>query len=512
MPELKDIVYSDDDEDVGAEADINNLDTHIPVSPILTTRIHKDHPQKTNHKDFQNCLFTCFLSQEEPKKVIQALKDPIWIEAIKEELLQFKVTQEEGIDYDKVFAPVVRIEAIRLFLAYALFKDFMVYQMDVKSAFLYEKIEEEVYVCQPQEVEDTDFLTEFYKMISFFALQWISLCTEFEKMLLKKDSPFDLVAYTNSDYAGASLDRKSTTGGCQFLGCRLISWQCKKQTVVANSTTEAEYIAASNLTLDSCGDNSLGWWVMLVGSYIQALVDGKKVIVTEASVRRDLQLAIKMSRRKQRKDAKDPQLSGPTEPVTDDTENVESVPTHSNDPLLSGEGRTPRLKWLRKVGRSARIESSEDEDLGDQEDASKQGRKIDEIDQDAEVTLVDETQGRNDGCSTADPLTTVGEVVTSANVVVSTAEVTTISARTTTVDELTMAQTLIEIKAAKPKARGAKDNGKAKMIEAEEPLKKKDQIMYDQEVALNLQAQLQVELEEEDRLARQKEEDANIAK
>ncbi|GJY73484.1 hypothetical protein Tco_0477915 [Tanacetum coccineum] len=61
-----------------------------------------------------------------------------------------------------------------------------------------------------------------------------------------KDSPFDLVAYTNSDYAGASLDRKSTTGGCQLLGCRLISWQCKKQTVVANSTTEAEYVAASS--------------------------------------------------------------------------------------------------------------------------------------------------------------------------------------------------------------------------------------------------------------------------
>ncbi|GKB98609.1 uncharacterized mitochondrial protein-like protein [Tanacetum coccineum] len=61
-----------------------------------------------------------------------------------------------------------------------------------------------------------------------------------------KDSPFDLVAYTYSDYARASLDRKSTTGGCQFLGCRLISWQCKKHTVVANSTTEAEYVAASS--------------------------------------------------------------------------------------------------------------------------------------------------------------------------------------------------------------------------------------------------------------------------
>ncbi|GJZ98029.1 hypothetical protein Tco_0670482 [Tanacetum coccineum] len=61
-----------------------------------------------------------------------------------------------------------------------------------------------------------------------------------------KDSPFDLMAYTDSDYTGASLDRKSTIGGCQFLGCRLISWQCKKQTMVANSTTEAEYIATSN--------------------------------------------------------------------------------------------------------------------------------------------------------------------------------------------------------------------------------------------------------------------------
>ncbi|GKC85583.1 putative ribonuclease H-like domain-containing protein [Tanacetum coccineum] len=60
------------------------------------------------------------------------------------------------------------------------------------------------------------------------------------------NSPFDLVAYTDSDYAGASLDRKSTTGGCQFLVCRLISWQCKKQTMVANSTTKAKYVAASS--------------------------------------------------------------------------------------------------------------------------------------------------------------------------------------------------------------------------------------------------------------------------
>nr|GFA66720.1 retrovirus-related Pol polyprotein from transposon TNT 1-94 [Tanacetum cinerariifolium] len=73
-------------------------------------------------------------------------------------------TQEEGIDYDEVFSHVARIEAIRLFLAYSSFKDFMVYQMDVKSSFLYKKIKEEVYVCQPSGFEDPDFLDKVYKV------------------------------------------------------------------------------------------------------------------------------------------------------------------------------------------------------------------------------------------------------------------------------------------------------------------------------------------------------------
>ncbi|GJW13621.1 putative ribonuclease H-like domain-containing protein [Tanacetum coccineum] len=210
--ELEDIVYSDDDEDVGAEADMNNLDVFMPVSPILTTRIHKDHPIEQIIRDLnlapQTRRMTKKLKEHEPKKVVQALKDPSWIEAMQEELLQFKLqevwtlvelpnrkraigtkwvfrnrndergiviknkarlvvqgyTQEEGIDYDEVFDPVARIEAIRLFLAYASFKDFMVYQMDVKSAFLYGKIEEEVYVCQPPGFEDPDFPDRVYKV------------------------------------------------------------------------------------------------------------------------------------------------------------------------------------------------------------------------------------------------------------------------------------------------------------------------------------------------------------
>ncbi|GJU39326.1 RNA-directed DNA polymerase, eukaryota, nucleotide-binding alpha-beta plait domain protein [Tanacetum coccineum] len=293
----------------------------------------------------------------------------------------------------------------------------------------------------------------------------------------------------------------------------------------------------------------------------------------------------KHSKRKQRKDTKVSQPSGPTEPMADETENVESIPTHSNDLLLSGEDRLklnelmelctslsqrvldlektktsqaaeitelkkrvkklegkkkskpPGMKRLFKIGRSGQVVSSEDEGLGDQEDASKQGRKIADIDADAEVTLVDETQGRNDEEMFDTGILDGEEVFAEQDVVekeVSTSEVATDSTTATTVDELTLAQTLIEIKAAKPKDRGvvvqepsefttttspsqpsqllqAKDKGKAKMVEPEKPLKKKDQIMFDKEVAQKLQAQLDADLEEEEKLARQREEDANIA-
>nr|GEU62162.1 hypothetical protein [Tanacetum cinerariifolium] len=160
--------------------------------------------------------------------------------------------EDDGIDYDEVFSSVARIEAIRLFLAYASFKDFMVYKIDVKSVFLYRKIEKEVYVCQPPRFEDPDFPDKVYRMEkALYGLHQASRAWYLEGypklgIWYLKDSLFDLVAYTDSDYAGASLDRKSTTGGCQYLGCRLILWQCKKQTVVVTSIIEAEYIPASS--------------------------------------------------------------------------------------------------------------------------------------------------------------------------------------------------------------------------------------------------------------------------
>ncbi|GJW11434.1 putative ribonuclease H-like domain-containing protein [Tanacetum coccineum] len=181
------------------KVDMSNITTTYPVPSTPNTRIHKDHlldhvigdiqsgvqtrrmTKTTNeqglistvyegktHEDLHTYLFACFLSQVEPKKVIQALTDLSWIEAMQDVLLQFKLqkgyTQEKGIDYDEIFAPVARIEAIRLFLAYALFMNFVVYQMDVNSAFLYGKVEEEVYVYQPPGFEDPKFYDRVYKV------------------------------------------------------------------------------------------------------------------------------------------------------------------------------------------------------------------------------------------------------------------------------------------------------------------------------------------------------------
>ncbi|GKC47749.1 putative ribonuclease H-like domain-containing protein [Tanacetum coccineum] len=303
--------------------------------------------RRNNHKDFQHCLFACFLSQNEPKKISEALEDESWVDAMQEELLQFKIQKvwvlvdlllwerhidksvrfieirraekrscckklkarlvasgdlgnEKGIDYDEVFTPVARIEAIRIFLAFASYMGFLVYQMDVKRAFLYGKIDEEkimkssdffahVYTAstpietqkplvKDEEASDVDvhlyrsmigslmYLTASRPDIMFA----VCACSRFQvtpksshlsvvKRIFRylkgkpklglwypRVSSFDLESYSDSDYAGANLDRKSTTGGCQFLGRRLISWQCKKQTIVATSTTEAEYVAATS--------------------------------------------------------------------------------------------------------------------------------------------------------------------------------------------------------------------------------------------------------------------------
>ncbi|GJY88873.1 putative ribonuclease H-like domain-containing protein, partial [Tanacetum coccineum] len=353
-----------DDREVGAEADLNNLET------TMNTLVDLPNGKRAIGTKW------VFRNKKDEKGIVVRNKA---------RLVAQGYTQEERIDYDEVFAHVARIEAIRLFLAYASFIGFIVYQMDVKSAFLYGTIEEGVYLCQPPSFEDPQFPDKVYKVekalyglhqalrawyetlstyllengfrrgtidknlfikkdkgeltfflglkakqkdngifisqdkyvvdilkkFDFVTVKTASTPIETNKALLKdkeaenmdvhlyismigslmcltasrpdimfavcacarfqvtpkvshlhavkrifrylkfqpklglwypRDSPFDLVAFLDSDYAGASLDRKSTIGGCQYLGKRLISWQCKKQTIVANSTTEAEYV------------------------------------------------------------------------------------------------------------------------------------------------------------------------------------------------------------------------------------------------------------------------------
>ncbi|GJQ92564.1 uncharacterized mitochondrial protein-like protein [Tanacetum coccineum] len=406
-----------------------------------------------------------------------------------------------------------------------------------------------------------------------------------------KDSLFDLVAYTDSDYAGASLDRKSTTGGCQFLRCRLISWQCKKQTVVANSTTEAEYVAASScsegfeqivdflnahpikhaLTVNptiytSCIEQ---FWANVKAKTVNG--EGKvqysgwtKLIIMNQLVRRDFNWKI-AERRPKKKDTQVPQSSVPSDNVADeavykelddslvraattassleaeqDSGNIiktrskatpnevgshgttsggglsskvldlETTKTTQANEIASlkmrvkklekkDRSRTHKLKRLYKVGLSAKVESSRDE-----EDLVNDDNEIFDVDALAgEEVFVAEQSGN-----------VVGEVVA----VIDAASTIPVSAATITDVEITLAQALAELKSAKPKAdkvviqepeqgttytnlitiipctQNFQDKGKGIMIEEPmveqvKPMKRLEQMRLDEELAFKLQAE-----------------------
>nr|GEV95109.1 hypothetical protein [Tanacetum cinerariifolium] len=164
--------YSTDSQDSSSDARIiskkvaNQEETPSLDNILSLTNRFEDILEDTTNSDESNRVEADEQVQREPKKTFDALQDPSWVEAKQEELLQNSEghTQEEGINYDEVFAPVARIEAIRLFLAYASFMGFTVYQMDVKSAFFYGTIDEEVYVMQPPRFQDLEYPTKVYKV------------------------------------------------------------------------------------------------------------------------------------------------------------------------------------------------------------------------------------------------------------------------------------------------------------------------------------------------------------
>nr|GEW30707.1 uncharacterized mitochondrial protein AtMg00810-like [Tanacetum cinerariifolium] len=343
MPTLEDITYSDDEEDVATQTRI-------------MTKMVKDQGGLTqiNNEDFHTCIFACFLSQEEPKRVHQALKDPSWIEAMQEELLQFKIQKalyglhqvpkawyetlanyllENGFHRGQIDQTLFikkqkcNILWVQVYVDDIIFgstnkdlcKDFVklmkdkfqMSSMGELTFFLRLHVKQKpdgIFISQDKYVaeilrkfgldgksastlintekpllkdpdgEDLDvhtyrsmigspmYLTSSRPDIMFA----ICACAHFQvtpkaahlhalKRIFRylkgkphlglwypKDSTFNLVAYSDSDYAGARLDRKSTAGGCQFLGCRLIYWQCKKKVVVATSSPEAEYVIAAS--------------------------------------------------------------------------------------------------------------------------------------------------------------------------------------------------------------------------------------------------------------------------
>ncbi|GJV16468.1 putative ribonuclease H-like domain-containing protein [Tanacetum coccineum] len=313
-------------DDEGMVHDFNNLPIEVAVSPIPTLRIHNIHLQSQILGDPKSSVQTRSRVQqhsgahalEEPKKISEALQDDSWVEAMQEELLQFRLQQYriqvyvlnllDFVDPDhpnKVYnvvkalyglhqAPRAWYATLSTFLEKhgyrrgtidkTLFikkdkKDIMLVQVYVDDIIFgstrkswcdeFEAIEK--YVADMLKKFDlTSVKTAITPMETKMALTKDEEADEVDvtpktshlnvvKRIFKylkgkpnlglwypRESSFDLEAFSDSDYAGANLDRKSITGGCQFLGSRLISWQCKKQTIVATSTTEAEYVAAAS--------------------------------------------------------------------------------------------------------------------------------------------------------------------------------------------------------------------------------------------------------------------------
>ncbi|GKA71801.1 putative ribonuclease H-like domain-containing protein [Tanacetum coccineum] len=378
IPPLEDIYQNSTDgifttssyDDEGAVADFTNLETVVNVSPIPTSRIHSTHPKalilgdpnsavqtrsklhkssgahafvsyvqkqrRNNHKDFQHCLFACFLSQHEPKKISEALEDESWVDAMQEEFafLYGKIDEKNGYRRGTIDKTLFLKKDKHDIILVQVYVDDIIFgstkkswcdefEALMKSRFQMSSMGELTFFLglQVKQKEDGIFISqdkyvaEILKKFDFAHVKTASTPIETQKPLVKDEeasdvdvhlyrsmigslmyltasrpdimfavcacsrfqvtpksshlsavkrifrylkgkpklglwyprvSSFDLESYSDSDYAGANLDRKSTTGGCQFLGRRLISWQCKKQTIVATSTTEAEYVAAAS--------------------------------------------------------------------------------------------------------------------------------------------------------------------------------------------------------------------------------------------------------------------------
>ncbi|GJU04293.1 retrovirus-related pol polyprotein from transposon TNT 1-94 [Tanacetum coccineum] len=218
------------------------------LARLVSTRIQL-------HEQALFCFYDAFLTSIEPKTYKDALTQSWWIKAMQEELNEFErlevwelVPRPDKVmvitlkwiykvkldEQGESFAPIVRLETIRIFLAFATHMNMVVYQMDVKTAFLNCNLREEVYVSQPDGFVDLDNPNHVYKLKK--ALYGL------------KQAPCAWLGLPKSTYMrskGSFDTRRSTSGSMQFLGDRLVSWSSKRQKRAVISSTEAEYIAMS---------------------------------------------------------------------------------------------------------------------------------------------------------------------------------------------------------------------------------------------------------------------------
>nr|GFA12351.1 Gag-Pol polyprotein [Tanacetum cinerariifolium] len=213
-----------------------------PLEQVIGNPSQSVRTRRQLESDAEMCMFMLTVSRTEPKNIKEAMVESAWIESMQEELHQFDLL-DEGVDFEESSAPVARLEAVRLFIAYAAHKSFTVYQMDVKTAFLYIPLKEEVYVNQPDGFVDPYHPDKVYRLKkALYGLKqapkaWYD---ELSKFLLSKGFTKD------SDHAGYLDSRKSTSGGIQFLGGdKLVSWSSKKQDLTSMSSAEAKYVSLS---------------------------------------------------------------------------------------------------------------------------------------------------------------------------------------------------------------------------------------------------------------------------
>nr|GEV95986.1 uncharacterized mitochondrial protein AtMg00810-like [Tanacetum cinerariifolium] len=272
-----------------AEKNNDSQAEHEFINPFCTP-VQEVAKSSSHNIDPEMRMFALTVSTAEPKNIKEAMANSAWIEAMQEELHQFDRLQEEGINFEESFAPVARLEAVRIFIAYAAHKSFLIYQMEAKYALeLLKKHSMEKgqsihtqMATKPKLdadlsgklVDQTDYRSKLGSLMYLTSsrpdiVQAVCYCARYQarptekhlkevKMIFRylrgtidmglwypKDSGFKLTAFLDADHAGCIDTHKSTSGGIQFLGDKLVSWMLKKQDCIAMSSAEAEYIALS---------------------------------------------------------------------------------------------------------------------------------------------------------------------------------------------------------------------------------------------------------------------------